>query len=185
LGVARDLEGDSFEVALRSAGAFVAIALIGLAESLRVPGLDATFLIGSLGASAVIVFGAPDSPMARTRAVFGGHFVSGVIGVICFKLFGDVPWLSGALAVSVSIFAMHLTRTMHAPGGATALIANIGSEKVKALGFAYVLSPVLTGALVLMIVALMVRSLRARRAPEALVFESDEDDALADEFERD
>lgn len=157
-------ELDSFEVGLRSFGAFLSLAIIGLVDRTEVSG-DTTFLIGSLGASAVIVFGAPDSPMARVRAVLGGHVLSGLVGVLCFVMLGDVPQLSGALAVAVSIFVMHVTRTMHAPGGATALIANIGPDRVKALGFGYVVAPVLTGALVLVLVALAlggVRRLRAR-----------------------
>lgn len=141
--------------------AFLGIAAIGAVDRLGLPGLDPVFLVGSLGASAVIVFGAPDSPTARPMAVLGGHFVSALIGVACFRLAGSTPWFSAALAVALSIAVMHRTGTLHPPGGATALIANIGPERVKALGFVYALAPVLSGAAILVAVALVSRHGRA------------------------
>jgi CBS domain-containing membrane protein len=144
-------------MAAMSVSAFVGIASIGAVERLGVAGLDPVFLVGSLGASAVIVFGAPDSPTARPVAVLGGHLLSALIGVACFRLAGSTPWFSGALAVALSIAVMHRTGTLHPPGGATALIANIGPERVKALGFLYALAPVLSGAAILVAVALVTR----------------------------
>jgi len=81
-------------------------------------------------------------------------FRAALIGVACFRIAGSVPWLSGALAVALALAAMHRTGTLHAPGGATALIANIGPERVKALGFAYAISPVLSGAAVLLAISM-------------------------------
>ncbi len=135
-------------------GAFIGIGLIGFMQSRSLPELDNVFLIGSFGASAVLVFGAANSPLAQPRNLVFGHLFSAVIGVSIALLVPDPYWLSAALAVSLSIVAMQMTRTMHPPGGATALIAVIGSEKVKALGYLYVLSPVLSGALVLLLTAL-------------------------------
>lgn len=134
-------------------GAFLGLGLVGFLGSLGLRAFDGTFLIGSLGATAVILFGAPDSPMARPRCVLVGHLVSAAIGVTAFELLGNVPFFAGALAVGVSIIAMSGLRALHAPGGATALIACIGPEKVKALGYGYVVSPVLTGVLVMLVVA--------------------------------
>ncbi len=81
------------------------------------------------------------------------------------KLFGHgfFPlWLAPSLAVGTSIVVMQITKTLHPPG-ATALIATIGSEKVKALGYAYVLSPVFTGLLLMFVVALAVNNLHKDR----------------------
>lgn len=147
--------------------ACVGIACIGGIDALHVPGFDPVFLVGSLGASAVLVFGAPESPMSRARSVVGGHFLSALIGVTCFKLLGHAPHIAGGVAVGLAIFVMHHTRTLHAPGGATALIANIGSAKVKALGYGYAFAPVLTGVAVLMLTALVARKLRASLAIES------------------
>ena len=74
--------------------------------------------------------------------------------------------LSGALSVATAIAVMHLTKTKHPPGGARALIAVIGSERVHQLGFLYVLSPVALGALIMLLVALIVNNLISfRRYP--------------------
>ena len=79
-----------------------------------------------------------------------------MIGVCFYKLIPDTLWLSSALSVATSIVAMQMTKSMHPPGGATALIANIGSEKIKQLGFLYVFFPVFSGAIVLLVFALVV-----------------------------
>lgn len=147
-------------------GAFIGIGAIGLLQGQGVLLTDAVFLIGSFGASAVLVFGATNSPLAQPRNLVLGHLISALIGVSVCKLVPEMLWLSSALAVSLSIVAMQITRTMHPPGGATALIANIGSEQIKGLGYGYVLYPVLSGVVVLLIVALLVNNLpRGRNYP--------------------
>jgi CBS-domain-containing membrane protein len=148
-------------------GSFLGIGLIGLLQSslLPVEPIDKVFLIGSFGASAVLIYGATHSPFAQPRNLVGGHLVGALIGVCTAKLMPDPDWLwfSCALSVSVSIVLMQVTKTLHPPGGATALIANIGSQKIKALGFLYVLSPVLTGVLLLLGVALLVNNIPNNR----------------------
>jgi len=128
---------------------------------------DLPLMLGSFGASAVLLYGAPRSPLAQPRNLIGGHLVSALIGVLCWQLFHPWPWLVQALAVATAIAAMHLTRTLHPPGGATALIATLGSPEIVALGFWYVLLPATLGPLVLLAVALIVNNLPAtRRYPE-------------------
>lgn len=144
-------------------GAFLGIGIIGFLQSIFFPEGDTLFLIGSFGASAVLVFGATNSPLAQPRNLFFGHILSAIIGVSCCKLIPDVLWLSSALSVSLSIVVMQMTKTMHPPGGATALIANIGSEKIKSLGYFYVISPVFTGVLILLIVAVVVNNIPKNR----------------------
>lgn len=124
---------------------------------------DLTLVVGSLGASAVLVYGAVKSPFAQPRSLVGGHIISGVVGVACFQLFGGTLWLAAALAVSLAAAAMLLTRTVHPPGGATALIAVIGGEKVHALGFLYPFVPAGLGAVLLLAVALVVNNLSPHR----------------------
>ncbi len=128
---------------------------------------ELTLLIGSMGASAVLVYGAVKSPLAQPRNLVGGHVLSGLVGVASFRMFGHTVWLAAALAVSLAIVVMLATRTLHPPGGATALIAVIGGQKIHALGFLYALVPVGAGALILLAVALMVNNLpKDRRYPE-------------------
>ena len=73
-------------------------------------------------------------------------------------------WLASALAVSASIVMMQVTKTLHPPGVATALIANIGSEKIKSLGYMYVFSPVLSGVIILLLVALVFNNATSHRS---------------------
>src|SRR4051812_48199907 len=144
-------------------GAFIGIGAIGLIQGSQFGQMDNIFLIGSFGASAVLIFGATNSPLAQPRNLFWGHLISAIIGVCIYKLVPGALWLSAALSVSLSIVAMQVTKTLHPPGGATALIANIGSEKIKALGFYYILSPVLTGVLILLLIAILVNNIPKNR----------------------
>lgn len=144
-------------------GAFVGIALIALLQSQLLTRMENIFLIGSFGASSVLVFGSIQSPLAQPRNLIGGHLVSALIGVTVYQLIPDVTWLTASLAVALSIVLMQVTKTLHPPGGATALIAVIGSEKIKKLGYLYVISPVLTGSLILLIVALIFNNMTANR----------------------
>lgn len=120
-------------------------------------------LVGSFGASAVLIYGAVESPLAQPRNLMGGHVLSALVGVAVARLIPEAVWIAAPLAVATSIAAMHVTRTLHPPGGATALIAVIGGEQVRALGFLYALAPVGLGALIMLAVALVVNNLSPKR----------------------
>jgi CBS-domain-containing membrane protein len=148
-------------------GAFLGIGLVGWLQQRFFDGTDLQLLIGSFGASAVLVYGAVRSPLAQPRNLLGGHVISALIGVACFQLLHQQPWLAEAAAVATAIAVMHATKTLHPPGGATALIAVIGSEKIHQLGYLYALIPAGLGALILLVVALVVNNLAGtRRYPE-------------------
>nr|WP_294859618.1 HPP family protein [uncultured Fluviicola sp.] len=144
-------------------GSFFGIGLIALTQVQSLDKLENIFLIGSFGASSVLIYGAIQSPLAQPRNLVGGHVISAFIGVCVYKLVPDPLWISAPLAVSLSIVAMQMTKTLHPPGGATALIAVIGTPKIKALGFMYVVSPVLTGVLILLVVAIVANNLTKNR----------------------
>lgn len=155
------------EVAWSWLGSFLGIALVGVVQSLFVDQLGQSLLIGSFGASAVLVYGAIRSPLAQPRNVLGGHVISAFIGVLAYQLVGEITWLAAALAVSTAIAVMHMTKTLHPPGGATALIAVIGGDSVHTLGYFYVLVPVGLGAIILLTVALLINNIaQNRRYPE-------------------
>jgi CBS-domain-containing membrane protein len=143
-------------------GAFFGIYAVSICGNyLKLSLLESSFLIGSFGASAVLVYGAPLADFSQPRNLIGGHAISAIVGVTVYLLMGDASILSGPMAVSVAIVAMHLTRTLHPPGGATALIAIIGGKNIHALGYEYVIFPVLAGALIMLVVALLVNNLSA------------------------
>lgn len=128
---------------------------------------DINMTIGSFGASAVLVYGAIESPLAQPRNIIGGHIISALIGVYCYQLFPSQLWLAASLAVAGSIAAMHLTKTLHPPGGATALIAVIGSPQLHDIGYRYALAPVARGAFILLFVALIVNNIpKGRKYPQ-------------------
>ncbi|MHA3788775.1 HPP family protein [Flavobacterium hauense] len=136
-------------------GSFIGMGTIAWLQYKAFPEQDLVFLIGSFGASCVLVYGVIQSPLAQPRNLIGGHLVSAIIGVSMQKLLPDMIWLSAPLAVSLSIVMMQITKTLHPPGGATALIAVTGSPQIKALGYEYVLNPVLSGATILLVTALI------------------------------
>lgn len=144
-------------------GAFFGIGLIAFLQSQQLTKNENLFLIGSFGASSVLIYGAIQSPLAQPRNLIGGHVISAIIGVTIYKTLPDIIWLTAPLAVSLSIVVMQISKTLHPPGGATALIAIMGSEKIKALGYGYVLSPVLTGTLILYFVALIFNNITSHR----------------------
>lgn len=144
-------------------GSFIGIGIIAYLQSQTLPHSDVIYLIGSFGASSVLVYGVIQSPLAQPRNLIGGHLVSAIIGVTVQKFAPDVLWITAPLAVSLSIVLMQVTKTLHPPGGATALIAVTGSAELKNLGYWYVLSPVLSGTLILLAIAIIFNNITANR----------------------
>jgi len=147
-------------------GAFIGVGLVSFLHFNLFSGTDLVLLIGSFGASAVLIYGAIGSPLAQPRNLLGGHIFSAVVGVSCFRLFSSQLWLASALAVATAIAVMQMTGTVHPPGGATALIAVIGSPEIHDLGYLYAFVPVGVGALIMLAVALAVNRLAGRKYPE-------------------
>ena len=148
-------------------GSALGISICGFLSTQYFEQRDMTLLIGSFGASAVLVYGAIKSPLAQPRNLIGGHVLSGLAGVACYQLFGNTVWLAAAMAVSVAIAVMLATKTLHPPGGATALIAVIGGTKIHNLGFLYAFIPAGMGAIILLVIALLVNNLsKSRKYPE-------------------
>ncbi|MEA4858457.1 HPP family protein [Solidesulfovibrio sp.] len=144
-------------------GAAVGIGLVAWLHEDVVGPAGLPFLIGSFGASAVLLYGAPASPLAQPRNVLGGHFLSALVGVAARSLLPGPGWLVCALAVAGAIALMHATGTLHPPGGATALIAVTGGPSIVALGYLFALVPALSGASVMLAVALLANNLAPRR----------------------
>lgn len=151
------------EVVWSCIGALIAMSALALVN-INVWGRDEQgLLIGSMGASVMLIFGAPATPFAQPRNVIGGHVVSALVGVFVQQHLGFEPWMAAAFAVSFAIVAMHLTATLHPPGGATALIAVIGSPELKTFGYEYALFPVGISAVVLVLVGVLINNISRRR----------------------
>jgi CBS domain-containing membrane protein len=144
---------------LRTAGsAFLAILLVGLVSGQLIPSAHLPMLVASMGASAVLVFGVSHSPLAQPWPLIGGHIVSALIGVACAKFIPDVL-LAAALAVALSVFAMHLLHCLHPPGGAVALIPVLMQSSGTGVDFGFVLAPVGLNALAMLVLALAINNL--------------------------
>ncbi|WP_323941210.1 HPP family protein [Aeromonas caviae] len=144
-------------------GAFV--GLLGTALLCRWGlGLEVHWLIAPMGASAVLLFAAPASPLAQPWSILVGNGVSALMGVLSASLVPDMA-IASALAVMLAIAAMFLTRSLHPPGGAVALTAVIGGEGIRALGVGYVLLPVLLNSLLLLSLGLLYNRALGRRYP--------------------
>jgi CBS-domain-containing membrane protein len=155
------------EIAWSWLGAFLGIAAVSVIHYNLLEQTDLIMVIGSFGASAVLIYGAIKSPLAQPRNLLGGHILSAIIGVFCYQTLQGEMWLAASLAVATAIAVMHATKTLHPPGGATALIAVLGGDKVHDLGYLYVLVPVASGALLMLLVALLINNIpKTRKYPE-------------------
>ncbi|MDP7414783.1 MAG: HPP family protein [SAR202 cluster bacterium] len=150
------------EIAWAWVGSALGIGIIAVLSNEYFEPADSLLLIGSFGASAVLVYAAIAAPLSQPRNLIGGHIISAIIGVALFQIFGD-NFVGAGLAVSLAIAAMMATDTLHPPGGATALIAVIGGEVIHDLGLFYVLAPAALGAVILLLIALIVNNISSSR----------------------
>lgn len=153
-GVAPDTTSHA-EKLISAVGGFLGI-LLTLWVSLHYLGTQgAVLLVASMGASAVLLFAVPHGALSQPWPLLGGHLISAVIGVACAQSVG-YPLIAAPLAVALAIAAMHYLRCIHPPGGATAITAVIGGTEVHALGYQFVLTPVLLNAVIMLLVAVAV-----------------------------
>ncbi|MFW2374152.1 MAG: HPP family protein [Gammaproteobacteria bacterium] len=156
------------EKLISAVGGFIAIYAILFFTRLSIPGTTATLIVASMGASAVLLFAVPHGPLSQPWPVFGGHVISAVIGVTLRLLVPDLL-LAAALAVGLSIAVMYYLRCIHPPGGATALAAVVAGSEIEALGYGFVLTPVMLNAGIILLVAWLVNYPFAwRRYPAVL-----------------
>lgn len=144
-------------VALAWLGGFLAIAAVALlADSLSV-----AMVLGSFGATCVLVFGYPDVPFSQPRNVVAGHVISSLVGLVFLTVFGP-HWWSVALSVGTAIALMMLTRTVHPPAGSNPVIVFLTQPS-----WSFLLFPTLFGAVILVTVALIYNNAtRAGRYPK-------------------
>lgn len=155
-------------------GAFLGILATGMVcRSVVGSAGDLPLLIAPMGASAVLLFAAPASPLAQPWSVLGGNVVAALVGVACARWIGPgmgaagvgATTLAAALAVCGAIAAMLALRCLHPPGGAVALMAVLGGPAIQAEGYRYALLPVGLNALVLVVMALAFNNATRRRYP--------------------
>lgn len=150
-------------------GEVIAIFAVFLFSRMVLPPTAVAGVIGSMGATAVLLFAVPHGPLSQPWALLGGHLISAFIGVTCAVMISDLA-LATSLAVGVAIRAMYQFKCIHPPGGATAFIAVMGGEAIRDLGYVYVLCPVLLNAGVMFALAVIVNyPFSWRRYPAAWI----------------
>ncbi|AIO34844.1 CBS domain protein [Burkholderia cenocepacia] len=151
---------------LRScAGALVGIATVGVTMRVLpgVPGL-VPLLVAPMGASAVLLFAVPASPLAQPWSIIGGNLVAATVGVACAQWIAD-PVTAAAVAIACAIGGMFALRCVHPPSGAVALTAVVGGPAIHALGFGFVLEPIALQSAILLSAALVYHALTGHRYP--------------------
>ncbi|RWO17995.1 HPP family protein [Mesorhizobium sp.] len=146
-------------------GATIGIALTGVISGLAMGGgPHVALLVAPMGASAVLLFAVPSSPLAQPWSIIGGNSISALVGVTV-ALFVHDPVIASGLAVALAIAAMSFTRSLHPPGGAAALTAVLGGPAVLSFGFLFPLVPVALNSTILVALGLVFHRLSRRCYP--------------------
>jgi CBS domain-containing membrane protein len=147
------------------AGALIGLLLTAGLSQLLVGGAGLPLaLVAPMGASAVLLFCVPASPLAQPWSVVGGNTISALVGIACAKAIGT-PLLAAPLAGALAILVMFLLRCLHPPSGAVALTAVLGGPAVHAAGFGFALMPVCLNSALIVLAALVFNNLTGRRYP--------------------
>ncbi len=151
------------ERVIACAGAFVAVALTATAAGFAFS-MTSPLLAAPIGASAVLVFAVPASPLAQPWPVIGGNTISAFVGLGAAWMIPDAT-IAAACAVALAIAVMSLTRSLHPPGGAVALTAALGSPIVAKWGALFPLVPVALNSLSLVALGMAFHALSRRSYP--------------------
>lgn len=145
------------EPLISALGAFLCISLIAFINSYDDFNI---WLIPPFGATMVLVMAVHESPLAQPKNIFFGHILSALSGVLIYFFLG-MSFLSIGLAVAISVWVMMITKTIHPPAGANPIIAILGGK-----GISFILLPVATGALIIIVFAMIYNKILKRNYPK-------------------
>ncbi|CAI2461979.1 HPP family [Serratia liquefaciens] len=154
------------EILLSSVGAGLGLMIAGWISHFVLGEVNLWF-IAPMGASAVLLFGVPNSPLAQPWSIVGGNMSAAAVGVSTSLLIAD-PGLACGVAAALAIGLMFKLRCLHPPGGAVALTAILGGPGIHQLGYSFVLYPVLLNSVLLALLAIVFNNLAGRRYPHPL-----------------
>lgn len=153
-------------------GAFAAIALVAVSSAAALASVTPIWLVAPIGASAVLVFAVPTSPLAQPWPVIGGNILSALVGVAVANTIGSAGF-AAAMAVGLAIAIMTIARCLHPPGGAAALTAVIGGPSVYTLGWGLpFVAAVGLNSILLVIVGMAFHRFSSHSYPHRIVAES-------------
>lgn len=149
------------EVIASIIGAFFATLCASFFSNSILEANDMPMVLASTGASAMLIFAIPHSPVSQPWPLVGGHLIAAFIGISSYYLIPNAV-VASSVAIGLTMLAMHLTDSMHPPGGATAVTAVIGGNTVHELGYYFIIVPVFFNAIILLSVAMAVGSFREK-----------------------
>ncbi len=140
-------------------GAFLATLIATFFSQSILEAEQSPMILASTGASAMLMFGVPHSPVSQPWNLVGGHVISALVGVACYQ---NIPSLliASSVAIPIAMVLMHFMRCNHPPGGATAVTAVIGGEYAYHLGYAFAIVPVFFNSIILLSIAMAVGTFR-------------------------
>ncbi|RYZ85840.1 MAG: hypothetical protein EOO68_29650, partial [Moraxellaceae bacterium] len=153
------------EQLLSALGALLGLLIASVSCHVILGGFNPWF-IAPMGASAVLLFAVPASPLAQPWSIMGGNLVASLIGVWAAQTFAN-PDIALSIAVAVSIVSMLSLRCLHPPSGAIAITAVLGGPAIHQLGYGFVLWPVALNSVLMLASALLFNNLVGRRYPHS------------------
>lgn len=151
---------------LSSLGAGLGISITGWISHALLGEANLWF-IAPMGASAVLLFGVPNSPLAQPWSILGGNLIAALVGITTAHFIPN-PGLACGVAACLAIGLMFKLRCLHPPGGAVALTAILGGPTIHQLGYQFAFSPVLLNSFTLALLAILFNNLAGRRYPHPL-----------------
>jgi len=145
-------------------GALIGIGLAGAISGWAAGAEHWPLLVAPLGASAVLLFAVPSSPLAQPWSIIGGNTISALVGIAVAHLVPDTA-IAAALAVALAIAAMSLLRCLHPPGGAASLLAVLGGPAAASWSFSFAFVPVALNSILLVILGLIFHRVFAHSYP--------------------
>jgi CBS domain-containing membrane protein len=160
------LAGASFkDRSIACLGALIGISLTGLVTAAMTgPNFLVPLIVAPIGASAVLLFAVPASPLAQPWSIIGGNTISALVGILAYQLI-DVPALAAGVAVALAILLMSLTRSLHPPGGAAALTAVLAGPVVETWGYWFPFVPVALNSCILVAIGLVFHRIAGSNYP--------------------
>jgi len=174
IGLKRVMSEKEFIISIL--GAFIGTLIATFFTNTILAADDMPLILASTGASAILLFSLPFSPVSQPWNLVGGHLVSAVVGVSCYYLVSN-ELLAASLSIPFAMLFMHHLRCMHPPGGATAITAVVGGANVHALGYAFVIIPVFINAIILLSIAMAIATFRDEN-PYEVRGEGSEEEAM-------
>lgn len=157
IGLKRIMTEKEFMISI--IGAFIGTLIASFFSNMILEAEDMPLILASTGASAILIFSLPFSPVSQPWNLVGGHLVSAFVGVSCYFLVPN-ELLASSMSIPLAMLFMHYLHCMHPPGGATAITAVIGGAHVHALGYAFVIIPVFVNAIILLSIAMAIATFR-------------------------